>query len=131
MSKYRPLSEHLSQLTGDDWRVSFGEIEHLLGAGLPKAAHQPAWWTGTDKPHQRAWLDQDWRISAVGDGMVSFKRTAAHEIQPPALKAAAESASAHAHVRQNAGVAALAGVAVAAVAGIGVLAVKLLRGRKA
>lgn len=131
MSKYRPLSDHLASLIGDEWRPSFGEIETVLGAPLPKAAKQPAWWTGADKSHHRAWLDHDWRISAVGDGRVLFKRTVAHEVQPPALKAAAEIASTRAHVRQNISVAAVVGGALALAAGLGVVVVKALKGRKA
>ena len=131
MSKYRPLSDHLSALTGDEWRPSFGEIEAVLGAPLPKAAQQRAWWIGDDKSHQRAWLDHDWTIAEAGDGSVTFRRTVAHEVQPPALKAAAEIASTSAHVRQTAGIAAVVGGALALVAGLGLVAAKALKGRKA
>lgn len=130
MSKYRPLAEHLAARTDDLWRASFQEIEAVLGAALPKAAHQAPWWTGTDKPHQRAWLDHDWQVADVAAGVVSFRRTVPHDVQPPAMKAAAEKASSDAHLRQTAGVAAIAGAAVAVVAGLGVLAAKLIRGRK-
>lgn len=131
MSKYAPLSDHLAERVDDQWRASFAEIEMVLGAPLPKAARQPAWWIGTDKTHQKSWLDHGWRVSAVGEGMVSFKRTVAHEVQPPALKAASESASAQVHVRQAAGVAAVVGGALAVVAGLGLLAAKVIGGRKA
>ena len=130
MSKYSPLSDHFASLTQDTWRATFTDIELLLGSTLPKAARQPAWWIGEGKTHQSAWLDHDWRVSAVGDGVVTFRRARAHDIQPQVLKTAAESASTQAHVRQNAGVALVAGAAVAAVAGLGVLTAKLLRGRK-
>jgi hypothetical protein len=130
MSKYSPLSDHLAQRAEDDWRASFAEIEMVLGASLSKAARQPAWWIGADKPHQKSWLDHGWRVSAVGEGMVSFKRTVAHEVQPPALKAAAETASTQAHVRQTAGIAAAVGGAIAVLAGLGLLAAKVIGGRK-
>ena len=129
MSKYSPLSDFLAQRAEDDWRASFAEVEMVLGASLPKAAKQPAWWIGSDKPHQKAWLDHGWRVSAVGEGMVSLKRAVAHEVQPPALKAAAENASTQAHVRQTAGIAAIVGGAIAVVAGLGVLSAKLLKAR--
>lgn len=130
MSKYSPLSDHLAQRAEDDWRASFAEIEMVLGAPLPKAARQPAWWIGVDKSHQKSWLDHGWRVSAVGEGMISFKRAVAHEVQPPALKAASESASTQVHVRQAAGVAAVVGGALAVVAGLGLLAAKVIGGRK-
>ena len=69
MSKYSPLSDHFASLTQDTWRATFTDIELLLGSTLPKAARQPAWWIGEGKTHQSAWLDHDWRVSAVGEGM--------------------------------------------------------------
>jgi len=133
MSKYRPLSEHLARLDGDEWRASFAEIEAVLGAALPKAAQQPSWWKGdTEKPHHRAWLDQDWKVAEVAAGQVTFRKDKlAHEIQPPALKAAAESASHQAHARKALNVTAIVGGAVAVAAGLGVLIAKAARSRKA
>ena len=65
MSKYSPLSDHFASLTQDTWRPTFTDIELLLGSTLPKAARQPAWWIGEGKAHQRAWLDQGWRLDDI------------------------------------------------------------------
>lgn len=132
MSKYRPLSEHLARLEGDEWRASFAEIEAVLGATLPKAAQQPTWWKGeTEKPHHRAWLDHDWKVGEVAENMVTFRKDKlAHEIQPPALKAAAENASHQAHARQALNLTAIAGGAVALLAGLGVLVAKAVKSRR-
>jgi hypothetical protein len=132
MSKYRPLSDHLAGLDGSEWRASFAEIETVLGASLPKAAQQPGWWKGeVEKPHHRAWLDQEWNVTQVGDGVVTFRKDElAHEIQPPVLKAAAESASHEVHTRQALNVTAIVGGALAVVAGVGVLVAKAFKARK-
>lgn len=133
MSKYSPLSDHLASLAAAEWRASFAEIEAVLGASLPKAAQQPGWWRSeAEKPHQRAWLDQDWKVADVGGGVVTFRKDQlAHEIQPPVLKAASEAASHEAHKRQALSVTAVVGGAVALVAGLGVLVAKAVRSRKA
>lgn len=133
MSKYRPLSDHLASLGGAEWRASFAEIEAVLGASLPKAAQQPGWWKSeVEKPHHRAWLDQAWKIDEVAGGVVTFRKdVVAHEIQPPALKAAAETASHEVHARQALNVTAIAGGVLAVVAGVGVLVAKAFRARKA
>lgn len=132
MSKYHPLSDHLARHADDEWRASFSEIEAILGTSLPKAAQQAAWWRSeAEKPHQRTWLDHDWKVEAVNAGLVTFRRDRiAHEIQPPALKAAAESASNSAQAKRAAGLTAAIGGAVALVAGLGVLAFKAIKGRK-
>ena len=129
MSKYRPLSDHFAILVDDAWRVTFTDIELLLGASLPKAAAQPAWWIGEGKAHQRAWLDQGWRVSAVGDGVVTFRRGAPPPVRTPAGTEPAVISSENA-LRQNAGAVLIAGATVAAVAGLGVVAAKLIKERR-
>ncbi len=133
MSKYLPLSEHLSRHAGDEWRASFADIEKVLGAPLPKAAQQNAWWAGeVEKPYQRAWLDHGWRVAEVDKaaGMVTFRRDRpADEVQPQTTNAPPEAGEIH---RQRAiGVTALVGGAVAVIAGLGVLAARMLKARRA
>lgn len=125
MSKYLPLSEHLAGLTGDQWRATFADMEAVLGASLPKAARQPAWWTGEGKAHQRAWLDAGWRVSDIGPGVVGFRRIAAPD--------AADVPEAEPEISplKATGLALAAGAAVAVVAGLGVVAVKAVRNRRA
>lgn len=128
MSKYLPLSEHLSRHAGDEWRASFADIEKVLGASLPKAAQQNAWWAGeVEKPHHRTWLDHGWRVEAVDKaaGTITFRRDRpADEVHPQSANAPSD--------RQRAiGVTALVGGAVAVIAGLGVLAARMLKARRA
>ncbi|MDZ4322025.1 MAG: hypothetical protein U1A07_24885 [Phenylobacterium sp.] len=63
MSKYKPLSERLSQHAADRWSASFAELEEVLGFPLPKSAReQNAWWRGGEKPHHSAWTEPGWRV---------------------------------------------------------------------
>lgn len=127
MSKYLPLSEHLAALAGDQWRATFAEIEAVLGVSLPKAAHQPAWWTGEGKVHQRAWLDAGWRVSDIGPGVVGFRRIVD---ETPAEQSAPQAEPEISPLKAT-GLALAAGAAVAVVAGLGVVAVKAVRNRRA
>lgn len=127
MSKYLPLSEHLSRHAGDEWRASFADIEKVLGAPLPKAAQQNAWWAGeVEKPHHRAWLDHGWRVEAVDKaaGVVIFRREGGPH--PVGASVAPEGKPAP----RALGATALAGGVLAIVAGIGVLAIRLLKVRR-
>ncbi len=59
--KYGPLSAFLALQPGRHLKLSFSQIERLLGAPLPPSArrHQ-AWWANervTTHQHARAWLD--------------------------------------------------------------------------
>ena len=127
MSKYLPLSEHFAGLAGDQWRATFAELEAVLGASLPKAARQSAWWTGEGKAHQRAWLDAGWRGSDIGPGVVGFRRIAA----PDAAEPAAPQAEPEISPLKATGLALAASAAVAVVAGLSVVAVKAVRNRRA
>jgi len=61
--EYRPLQKYLNERFSDAVVLTFGEIEDLLGATLPDAAHlRAAWWTdanedGVQSPQSHAWLD--------------------------------------------------------------------------
>lgn len=141
MSKYTPLSERLAGHPGDEWRASFAEIEEVLGFPLPKAARSRAWWANTDdKPHSKAWTSRGWRAEMdQGLGGVTFRRPVSEaalqgvpepvaspvepafdEVQPLAMKVAAEEASVRSRLKGWGLTAAIAAGA-AAVAGIGAL----------
>lgn len=59
MSKFEPLTSFLRSLPNDERRMTFGEVERVLGFALPPSArrHRP-WWS--NNPHNsamtRAWL---------------------------------------------------------------------------
>jgi len=56
MGKYDPLHERLRETRGNEVRLSFAEIEQLLGAGLPKGARERrTWWSNDDSGPAAAW----------------------------------------------------------------------------
>ena len=68
MSKYEPLRQFLDSVGGREHRMSFNEIERILGFKLPKSAYEhEAWWSNnaTGHSHARAWLKFGWRTGAV------------------------------------------------------------------
>lgn len=68
MSKYEPLPQFLASVGDVACRMSFSEIERILGFKLPKSAYQhEAWWSNnaTGHSHARAWLQSGWRTEAV------------------------------------------------------------------
>ncbi|MTI44604.1 hypothetical protein JM93_02471 [Roseibium hamelinense] len=65
MSKYDPLREHLARLDDVVWAAKLGDVEEILGSGLPKSAREHrTWWanSGGSLVHQNAWLDAGWRV---------------------------------------------------------------------
>ncbi len=68
MSKYQVLPQYLDQADRMVQRMSFSEIEGILGFKLPKSAYRhEAWWSNneTGHSHARAWLKSGWRTEAV------------------------------------------------------------------
>jgi hypothetical protein len=68
MSKYEPLPQFLGSVGGAAHRMSFHEIERVLGFKLPKSAYEhEAWWSNnsTGHSHAKAWLKFGWRTEAV------------------------------------------------------------------
>lgn len=134
MNKYQPLADRLAGRSSGDWRVSFAELETLLGFPLPKAARAGgAWWANTaDKAHNRAWLEHGWRVGELdraGETVTFRRETAPTRVQPaPAFEA--PEASRNDQARRTAGRTALIGGAVAVAAGIGAVALRLMRQRK-
>ncbi len=67
--KYEPLKRHLEGLfQHSEVRLSFAELERILGFALPRSAqdHQ-AWWSNTRAGHSHAvaWLDAGWKTAAL------------------------------------------------------------------
>lgn len=80
--KYEPLKRHLEGLfEHGEVRLSFPEIERILGFPLPRSAHEhQAWWSNTRAGHSHAaaWLDAGWKTMAldVTARKVSFVKAA-------------------------------------------------------
>ncbi len=85
MSKFEPLTAFLSSLPTSERRVTFGEIERILGFKLPPSArrHRPWWSNNPDNSAiTKAWLAAGFRTEQVdmaGESLVFRKaRQAAH-----------------------------------------------------
>lgn len=70
MGKYDALREHLEASTESVRRLSFADIERILGDALPPSARKyQAWWEnegpGGSHSHARAWLDAGYRTQNV------------------------------------------------------------------
>lgn len=69
MSKYDPLSTYLKSLAASEVKLTFQQVEGVLGQPLPASARRyRPWWaneTGGTHTHARAWLDAGWRTRAV------------------------------------------------------------------
>ena len=66
--KYGGLADFLAATPDDSIRLTFGQIEAIIGDRLPDSArHHRAWWANTTSshPHARSWLDVGWRVDAV------------------------------------------------------------------
>jgi hypothetical protein len=80
-SRYTPLGMYLQSQPGgtDVVRLSFEEIEKIIGDPLPASAYEHrAWWANDSKghPHSHAWLDVGWRTNYLNrtEKVVTFVR---------------------------------------------------------
>ena len=68
--KYQRLYTHLCRLATREWRTTFGEIETVIGFGLPASArlHRP-WWAnqtgGNGHSQALAWSAAGWETAEV------------------------------------------------------------------
>ena len=68
MSKYEPLTRFLQHQPGGEVRLSFAQIEQLVGFKLPDTAqHEPDWWSNalSDDAEAQAWLAAGFRSEEV------------------------------------------------------------------
>jgi hypothetical protein len=81
MSKYEPLTAFLKQANGRNLRLSFAEIEQVLGFPLPASKRYPAWWSNsaTNNTMTQAWLSAGYKTEQVdvGEEKVTFHSEAA------------------------------------------------------
>jgi hypothetical protein len=80
MSKYEALPQFLGRVAGSTQRLSFRQLERILGFKLPTSAYQhEAWWSNnaTGHSHARAWLEAGWRTEALdlAARQVTFRRS--------------------------------------------------------
>lgn len=79
MGKYSKLGVYLQNSPNDTVKLSFKEVENILGSNLPTSAkeHQ-AWWANNGDSHTHAidgWLSMGWRTKVdLDDEVVIFTR---------------------------------------------------------
>ncbi len=97
--KYALLHRHLCARGGQEWRVSFTDLEDLLGFTLPESArvHRP-WWSNQRNGghgHALAWQVAGWKTRAVDleQETLVFERDSPVDdpVQSPAPEARARS----------------------------------------
>ena len=88
--KYQRLYSHLCSLPDREWKVSFADIEAVLGFELPESArfHRP-WWSNQIDGHSQAiaWMAAGWETAEVdvrGETLL-FRRQETEPVRRPAL----------------------------------------------
>ena len=80
MNVYDPLRDYLKEQTRVEFVLSFEEIEEIIDAALPRAAHRASWWDSLRSPQEKmpqreACLDGGYIATRQADGKsVKFKR---------------------------------------------------------
>ena len=80
MNVYDPLRDYLKAQTRSEFVLSFEEIEEIIDAALPRAAHRASWWDTLRSPQEKmpqreACLDGGYIATRQADGQsVKFKR---------------------------------------------------------
>ncbi|MDE0581894.1 GNAT family N-acetyltransferase [Planococcus sp. A6] len=76
--KYIPLSHYFQAATNSSIRLTFSEIEQIMGQNLPNAAYlNKSWWKKSKPPakHFHAWMDAGYRVTEVEpDRYVVFEK---------------------------------------------------------
>ena|ERR1041385_885795 len=68
MGKYEPLTEFLKKQSASELKVSFAQVERIIGGKLPASAqHHRAWWSNNpnNSVMTKAWLDAGYRSEQV------------------------------------------------------------------
>ena len=88
--RYQRLYSHLCSLPDREWRLSFTDIEAVLGFELPGSArmHRP-WWSNQIDGHSQAiaWMAAGWETAEVdvrGETLL-FRRRHTNTIRRPSL----------------------------------------------
>jgi hypothetical protein len=88
MGKYQPLEAFLSGCEADETTMSFEEIEAVIGADLPEAAHtHRAWWSNNPSNNvmTRCWLAAGYRTERVDMAAAVSRIGLASKTTPPRL----------------------------------------------
>lgn len=66
-SKYAPLGQYLRKQSTNPVRLTFAEIERIIGAKLPDSQRYPAWWSNNpwNNVMTKVWLDAGFETEQV------------------------------------------------------------------
>jgi len=89
MGKYDPLRDYLAGRLADEVKMSFADIEELVGPLPASARLHRAWWANDSKSEALAWRAAGWRVQSVDQAAerVIFARSGT--VPQPARQAAA------------------------------------------
>lgn len=88
MREYEPLQESLMLSGLNVIRMSFSEMEEILGFELPPSARKyPAWWSNGEQVHSEVWMDAGYKVNGVDfiNGEVCFVRDSSLPTRPMAV----------------------------------------------
>ena len=80
MNDYNPLRDYLKKQTLAEFVLSFEQIEEIIDAALPRAAHRASWWETRRSPQEKmpqreACLAGGYIATRLADGKrVRFRR---------------------------------------------------------
>src|SRR5258707_6413972 len=81
VNDYDPLRDYLKKQTLPEFVLSFEQIEEIIDAALPRAAHRASWWETLRSPQEKIPQRQagpaggDIPTRIAGSTRVRFKRT--------------------------------------------------------
>jgi hypothetical protein len=85
VNDYDALRDYLKQQAKPEFVLSFGQIEEIIDAALPRAAHRASWWETLRSPQEKmpqreACLAGGYIATRLADGKsVRFKRMPAQK----------------------------------------------------
>jgi hypothetical protein len=95
MGKYEPLGDFLRNQDGNEVRMTFAQIERLVGTRLPPSARYRAWWSNnpTNSVMTKVWLDAGYRTEQVdmSAGKLVFRRLHGFAEKPARFRSQASS----------------------------------------
>lgn len=80
MNDYEPLRDYLKRQTLTELVLTFEQIEEIIDAALPRAAHRASWWETLRSPQEKmpqreACIEAGYIATRQADGSsVKFKR---------------------------------------------------------
>jgi hypothetical protein len=70
VNDYDALRDYLKKQTSSEFVLSFEEIEELIGAALPRAAHRASWWETLRSPE----VKMPQREACVAGGYIATRQ---------------------------------------------------------